>query len=62
MEVYRKDVEQILCDYPGNKVVDLLWINLDFWDVKLSSILGKYGILRPDCITLTSLEDKFYLA
>jgi hypothetical protein len=41
MEVYRKNVEQILRDYPGNEVVDLLWINLDFWDVKLSRILGK---------------------
>ena len=41
MEVYCKNVEKILCDYPGNEVIDLLWINLDFWYVNLSSVLGR---------------------
>lgn len=41
MEVYCKNVEKIFIDYPGNEVIDLLWINFDFWCVKLSSVLGK---------------------
>jgi hypothetical protein len=42
MEVYCKDVEKIFRDYPGNEVVDLLWINLDFWYVNLSNVLGEF--------------------
>ncbi len=41
MEVCCEDVEKILGDNAGNKVVDLLRINLDFWYLHLSNVLGQ---------------------